>query len=79
MVWMRNKPRMTSEFSNGVRWIKIVTSDNGETTRDKETVKEGQRQRMRGNKTVRETGTERLRPWGRRETLITETAREQRR
>ena len=39
MVWMRNKPRMTSEFSNGVRWIKIVTSDNGETTRDKERIR----------------------------------------
>ena len=39
MVWMRNKPRMTSEFSNGVRWIKIVTSDNRETTRDKERIR----------------------------------------
>ena len=41
-----------------------------ETTRDKETVKEGQAQRVR-EETVRETGAERLRLWGRREMLIT--------
>lgn len=42
-----------------------------ETTRDKETVKEGQAQRVREKETVRETGAERLRLWGRREMLIT--------
>ena len=42
-----------------------------ETRRDKETVKEGQAQRVREKETVRETGTERLRLWGRRELLIT--------
>ena len=33
MVWMRNKPRMTSEFQMGSEWIKIVTSDNGSKER----------------------------------------------